>query len=60
MSSNQKSVHDIKSAISALINAIELINEEWDKNPELVDRIIPLSIDKLNELQSLLKNKNSI
>jgi hypothetical protein len=52
--SNNKNVHDIKSAISALTNAMELITEEWDKSPELVDRIIPLSIEKLKELQKEL------
>lgn len=59
MSNLSKSNHDIKSAISALINAVELINEEWEKNPELVDRIIPLTVDKLNELKNLLDKKNN-
>lgn len=52
--SETKNIHDIKAAISALTNAMELISEEWEKNPELVERIIPLSIDKLKELQDEL------
>jgi hypothetical protein len=50
--------HDILSAISAMINAMDLIKDEWKKNPELVDRIIPLSIEKMQELQTNLKKYN--
>jgi hypothetical protein len=52
---SHKDEHDVKAAISALLNAMELINEEWKSNPALVDRIIPLSIDKLNELKLALE-----
>jgi hypothetical protein len=52
--SSEKTVHDINAAISALVNAMELTKEEWRKNPELVDRILPLSIDKIIELQAHL------
>lgn len=57
---SDKVVHDINASISALINALELTRDEWKTNPELVDRILPLTIDKIIELQShLLKYKNS-
>lgn len=44
--------HDINATLSALLSALELINGEWKSNPELVDRIIPLTINKV-ELLSL-------
>lgn len=54
-----KTVHDINSSISALVNSIDLTKEEWRNNPELVDRILPLTIDKILELQThLAKYKN--
>lgn len=54
-----KTIHDINSAISALGNAVELTKDEWRSNPELVDRILPLTIDKIIELQAhLAKYKN--
>ena len=47
--------HDINSALSALMGALEVINEEWRKNPELVDKLLPLTIDKIKELENKLK-----
>ena len=47
--------HDINSALSAVMGAIEVVNEEWRKNPELVDKILPLTIDKIKELENKLK-----
>ncbi|NOT79029.1 MAG: hypothetical protein HOP07_08500 [Bacteriovoracaceae bacterium] len=44
--------HDINATLSALLSALELINGEWKSNPELVDRIVPLTINKV-ELLSL-------
>lgn len=44
--------HDVNATLSALLSALELINGEWKSNPELVDRIIPLTINKV-ELLSL-------
>lgn len=44
-------VHDINSTLSALISALELVNDEWKKNPELVDKILPLTSQKLELLQ---------
>lgn len=47
--------HDINSTLSSLISALELVNEEWRQNPELVDKIIPLTAQKLELLQEQLK-----
>lgn len=46
--------HDINSTLCALISALELVSEEWDKNPELVDKIIPLTTQKLDLLKEQL------
>ncbi len=55
---NPKSViiHDINSTLSALMSAMELMNDEWRNNPELVDKILPLTEQKL----SLLKEQLSL
>lgn len=54
--SDSKLEHDIKADISALINATELIRDEWRLNPELVERIIPLTTKKIEELQIKLNS----
>lgn len=51
---SQVLVHDINSSLSALQGAIEVIQDEWRTNPELVDRILPLTLDKINQLQTQL------
>lgn len=43
--------HDINSTLSSLLNAMELIKDEWKKNPELVDRILPLTEEKFHLLK---------
>jgi hypothetical protein len=53
-------IHDINSSISALLSSMELINDEWRNNPELVDKIIPLTKEKISELELLLKEYRSI
>ena len=47
---NQVLIHDINSSISALKGAMEVIHDEWRSNPELVERILPLTLDKINQL----------
>lgn len=49
-----KNKHDINAALSSLMGALELINDEWEKNPELVEKILPLTKEKLAELDSRL------
>ena len=46
--------HDINSTLSALLSAFELISEEWKSNPELVDKILPLTIQKFDLLKEQL------
>lgn len=61
---NDRAIHDINASLSALQGAIEIIHDEWKTNPELVDRILPLTFEKLNQLQTQITNfrlpKNSI
>jgi hypothetical protein len=54
--SAQVLVHDINSSISALHGALEVITDEWKTNPELVERILPLAVDKIHQLQIQLLN----
>lgn len=52
--------HDINSTLSSLLSALELINEEWKSNPELVDKILPLTTQKFDLLrEQLLLYRNS-
>jgi hypothetical protein len=46
----QTLVHDINASLSALHGAMEVITDEWRSNPELVDRILPLTLEKLSQL----------
>jgi len=46
--------HDINSTLSSLLSALELVSEEWKKNPELVDKILPLTTHKLELLKEQL------
>ena len=47
--------HDINSTLSSLLSAFELINDEWKTNPELVDKILPLTANKLDLLKEQLR-----
>ena len=47
--------HDINSTLSSLLSALELINDEWKSNPELVDKILPLTANKLDLLKEQLR-----
>ena len=49
-------VHDINSSLSALQGAMEVISDEWRSNPELVEKILPLTVDKINQLHLQLKS----
>lgn len=52
--------HDINATLSALLSALELVNDEWKSNPELVDKILPLTTMKLDLLrEQLLLYRNS-
>ncbi|MBC7539206.1 MAG: hypothetical protein H7281_10320 [Bacteriovorax sp.] len=49
-------VHDINSSLSALQGALEVIKDEWRSNPELVEKILPLTLEKINQLHLQLNN----
>lgn len=54
--------HDINATLSALLSALELVNDEWKSNPELVDKILPLTtmkLDLLREQLSLYRNSQN-
>ncbi|MGZ3788155.1 MAG: hypothetical protein ACXVLQ_06505 [Bacteriovorax sp.] len=53
---NDRAIHDINSSISALLGAVEVIKDEWRANPELVEKIIPLTMEKLGQLHAQLQN----
>ena len=46
--------HDTNSTLSSLLSALELMSDEWKKNPELVDKILPLTEQKLSLLKEQL------
>lgn len=46
--------HDINSTLSSLLTALELVNDEWKTNPELVDKILPLTSQKFDLLREQL------
>lgn len=52
-------IHDINSSLQALTGAVEVMKDEWQSNPELVDRILPLTVEKLHELHGQLQNYRS-
>ena len=49
-------VHDINSTLSSLLSALEVVNDEWKSNPELVDKILPLTVQKLDLLEEQLRH----
>lgn len=49
-------IHDINSSLQALMGAVEVMKDEWQSNPQLVDKILPLTVDKLHELHMQLEN----
>ncbi len=49
-------IHDINSSLQALMGAVEVMKDEWQSNPQLVDKILPLTVDKLHELNMQLEN----
>ena len=49
-----KSIHDINSSINALLSSIEVIKDEWKNNPELINQLMPLVLDKTIQLKAEL------
>jgi hypothetical protein len=52
----EQSIHDINSSLSALMGAVEVMKDEWRTNPELVEKILPLTMDKIHQLQQQFHN----
>ncbi len=48
-------VHDINSTLSSLLSALEVVNDEWKTNSALVDKILPLTTQKLDLLQEQMR-----
>jgi hypothetical protein len=49
-----KSIHNINSSINALLSSLEVIKDEWKDNPDLINQLMPLIIDKSIQLKSEL------
>lgn len=49
-----KTIHDINSALSSILNAMELVQDQWKENQELVDKIVPLCSEKFVQLKKSL------
>lgn len=49
--SEAKSIHDINSSINALLSSLEVIKDEWKSNPELINQLMPLIMDKTIQLK---------
>ncbi len=56
MKIESKIQHDLNNNIEVLKDTLDLILENWQKNPELVDQIIPLMKAKFDNLEKLLLN----
>lgn len=54
-SQTESLTHDINSTLSSLLSALEVVNDEWKTNPELVDKILPLTTSKLDLLQEQMR-----
>lgn len=54
-----KREHDIVAAIAALELSLEMCKDSWRDNPQLVEKIVPLSIAKMEELIILIRNYQS-
>lgn len=48
---DNQNTHDIVANISSLQSGIDILKSEWKTNPEMVEKIIPLMIQKLELLQ---------
>jgi len=64
MSEEKKVIHDINAGLSAISQALELIKDNWKTNPDIVEKILPLVIQKSQALENdwkvakdIIKNK---
>ncbi len=54
--SNQS--HDLNAHLSTLYLALNMIKEDWRKNPDSVSQVIDLSIEKLQTLKEMLRQEH--
>lgn len=59
MKDQSKIVHDINSSISSVSQSIDLLIENWKDNPELVEKMLPLTKEKMAQLKEDWKNLKS-
>ncbi len=52
MEDQSKVIHDINSGLSAISQSLSLINDNWKTNPEIVEKILPLVLEKAKSLES--------
>ncbi|WP_372656292.1 hypothetical protein [Halobacteriovorax sp.] len=64
MQDQNKVIHDINSSISAISQSLSLINDNWKNNPEIVEKILPLVLEKAvsleeqwNQAKNIIKSK---
>ncbi len=58
LTSDSKASHDVNSHLSALTLALKMIKEDWETNPQSVEKVIELSIEKLQKLSEMLKSNH--
>jgi len=46
-----KLIHDMNSSISAIAQSLALVNDNWKSNPDLVEKILPLLLEKATSLE---------
>ena len=51
--SNEKIIHDMNSSLGALEQALVLMDENQEFDPEFLKRMIPLSRQKMSEILKL-------
>jgi len=56
MNIQTKKTHDINNDIETLKDSLDIIKNNWQNNPELLDQIIPLMKEKFLNLENLLSN----
>lgn len=55
-----KIIHDMNSSISAIVQSLSLINDNWKTNPEIVEKILPLVLEKSSVLEEKWQEAKNI
>jgi hypothetical protein len=56
---NNQVKHDINSALSAILSSTELLIDTWEKEPELVKKLLPLIGKKVSHLSELFSQQSN-